>query len=140
MQKIGKDRLFEVLSRLDKTFKLINEEQLHHYNDANETFAPDQNGNEVTDTVSPATSTAPLNEDQSESPIHKYVYFAFNYPNDFIEQTWADDENLMTHLKSKFQGYYNKYGSASVMNYFYTELDVQNQRKLDDWIINNYNG
>ena len=105
-----------------------------------EEFAPDQNGMEVTNTVSPATSTAPLNEDETETSIHKWVYFAFNYPDKFIEQVWADNNNLMNHLKSKFQGYYNQVGSSAVMNKFYVELDMENQRLLEDWVMENYKG
>lgn len=74
------------------------------------------------------------------SPIHKYVMFAYNYPSNFIEEVWADDQHIANHLKEKFSGYYNQYGSQGVLNAFYVNLDAGNQQKLEDWIINNYNG
>jgi len=82
-----------------------------------------------------------INEGSSlGTPINKYVYFAYNYPSDFIEQAWADNPNLMEHIKSKFRGYYDKYGAEGVMNRFYVELDDSNQRILEDWILANYKG
>jgi hypothetical protein len=82
-----------------------------------------------------------LNEGSSlGTPINKYVYFTYNYPSDFIEQAWADNPNLMEHIKSKFRGYYDKYGAEGVMNRFYVGLDSENQRILEDWILANYKG
>lgn len=82
-----------------------------------------------------------MNEDMAgNSPIHKYVMFAYNFPRDFIERVWQDEPNIANHLKEKFSGYYSQYGSQGVLNAFYVNLDGENQRKLEDWIINNYNG
>ena len=81
-----------------------------------------------------------LNEIVSSSPIGKFVMFGYNYPPDFIEQVWADDPNMMKHLKEKFGYFYNKVGPDAVMNRFFVELDDSNQRKLEDWITANYKG
>ena len=82
-----------------------------------------------------------LNEVSSNSPINKFVMFGFNFPSvDFIDDVWSDDPNLAKHLKDKFMGYYDKYGSHAVMSMFYANLSGGNQRKLEDWIINNYSG
>lgn len=83
-----------------------------------------------------------INEDSSsETPIHKWVMFAFNYPHGFIEEVWADaGESTINHLSSKFSSLYNRVGSSSVINKFYTELDAGNQAKLENWVMENYQG
>ena len=81
-----------------------------------------------------------LNEDSSKSPINKYVMFSYNYQPNFIGEIWSDDPNMAKHLQSKFSDYYDRVGSDAVMNKFYVNLDGENQRKLEDWIINNYRG
>ena len=78
-----------------------------------------------------------LNE--SASPIHKFVYFGYNFPSDFIEKVW-EDSHLVNHLRNKFDEIYARVGAKAVFNYFYINLDRGNQQKLEDWIINNYEG
>lgn len=79
-----------------------------------------------------------LNERQEGDPITKWVYWCFNYYPNFIEECWADDPNLAQHLKSKFMGYYNDFGSRAVMNKFFVELSSDNQQKLIDYVLSNY--
>lgn len=79
-------------------------------------------------------------EQNNKSPINKYAYFSFNYPNDFIEKAWVDNPNIAKHLRDKFTENYNKYGSTGAMNGFYINLDGDNQQILEDWIMNNYHG
>jgi hypothetical protein len=81
-----------------------------------------------------------INEVSSLSPIHNYVYFTYNYPSDFIEKAWAENQGMAQHLKNKFAGFYDRYGANGVMNKFYTELDGENQKILEDWIMANYHG
>ena len=81
-----------------------------------------------------------LNEASSISPIHNYVYFAYNFPSDFIKKAWAEEPNMVQHLENKFSGFYKQYGAKGVMNTFYTELDSENQKILEDWIMANYHG
>lgn len=71
--------------------------------------------------------------------INKWVYFCMNYPHDFIEKVWADEQWLVRHLSAKFDHYYNTYGSRAVMNTFYCELDGGNKQKLLSWVLDNYN-
>ena len=79
-----------------------------------------------------------INEDAGSSPINKYVMFSYNYPQDFIEKIWADNEQMMNHFKGKFSSTYDRVGSKAVMNAFYTELDGGNRKKFEDWILSNY--
>jgi len=83
-----------------------------------------------------------INEEgeSTNTPIHKFVYFSYNYPNDFIKKVWDGNENLIKHLESKFSNIYDKYGSQQVMFRFYTELSGGNQKELENWIITNYKG
>ncbi len=80
-----------------------------------------------------------LNESSSKSPINKFVYFGFNYPPNFITEIWGEG-SLGDHLISKFKGIYGRVGPDGVMNRFYVELDSSNQRKLEDWVIENFRG
>ncbi len=73
------------------------------------------------------------------SPMHLFVYFGFNYPHDFIEKIWGTDA-IGKHMKEKFNNCYRYHGSFSVMNAFYTDLSLTNQRKLEEWILKNYKG
>ena len=75
----------------------------------------------------------------SMTAINKWVFFAMNYPYDFIEKVWADEKILAQHLKGKFNYYYETYGSRAVMNTFYCELDGENKQKLMAWVLDNWN-
>lgn len=81
-----------------------------------------------------------LKEDVNKSPIKKFAYFASNYPPNFINLVWADDLNLAKHLSGKFMDSYNRNGAMGALNGFYLNLSSSNQDKLEDWIIENYNG
>ena len=74
------------------------------------------------------------------SDIHKFVFFGYNFPSNFIENAWKDDDWMISHLRDKFNSLYDKYGSGEVMNRFYVELDDQNREILEEWIIKNYKG
>jgi hypothetical protein len=73
------------------------------------------------------------------SAIRKFNYFSYNYTPDFIEQVWFDSPLLAGHLRTKFKSYYTQVGSNAVMLLFYVNLSTDHQRKLEDWIIENYN-
>lgn len=98
------------------------------------------NGQKLYQNLRETNEETSLNEDSTMSPMKKYVMFAYNFPHDFIEKVWVDDQNMVNHLKSKFSGFYDKYGSRAVMNAFFVELGGGNQKKLEDWIMTNYNG
>ena len=71
--------------------------------------------------------------------INKFFYFSMNYPYNFIDKVWADDEWLAKHLREKFEGLHQLYGSYGVINAFYGELSTNNRIKLMEWVMNNYN-
>jgi hypothetical protein len=71
--------------------------------------------------------------------MNKWVFFAMNYPYNFIEQVWEGNDNLVRHLKAKFNAIYDNYGSRAVMNSFYCELDGENKQKLLNWVADNFN-
>lgn len=72
--------------------------------------------------------------------VNKVLMFGFNYPPQFITSVWADEPSLAQHLQGKFSGYYNRFSANGVFANFYINLDSENQRKLVDWILANYNG
>jgi hypothetical protein len=70
--------------------------------------------------------------------VHKVIMFGFNYPNGFINSVWSG--NIASHLQSKFNNFYDVYGSTAVFQMFYTSLDNENQALLIEWILQNYKG
>lgn len=81
-----------------------------------------------------------LKENVNHSPIHLWVYFGYNFPQNFIEQAWKGNEHMIKHLTSKFKEAYSIAGSKGVMNYFYTMLDEENTQILENWVLKNYKG
>ena len=68
--------------------------------------------------------------------IKKWTLFGFNYPQDFIQRCWADEnEMFIEHLINKF-----KYRCENNITLFYCELDSENQEKLVNWVFENYKG
>lgn len=74
----------------------------------------------------------------SLNAINKWMFFTFNFPNDFIEKIWADEPYLVSHLKSKFLSLYNYHGSYGVIPAFYGELSANNRMKMMQWVMDNY--
>lgn len=70
--------------------------------------------------------------------INKWMFFTFNFPNDFIEKVWADEPYLVDHFKAKFNSLYYR-GSYGVIPAFYAELDMSNRMKLMQWVMDNFN-
>ena len=62
--------------------------------------------------------------------INKWIFFCFNYPYDFIEKCWADKPLLAQHIRDKFTG---------DVNGLYCELDLTNENRLLEWVMDNYN-
>ena len=80
-----------------------------------------------------------LNEGQSDGNlIEKWNYWCANYDYEFIEKAWANDQLMAKHLRSKFDRDYEMVGSYGVMNMFYLDLDGENRRILEDYVINNF--
>lgn len=72
--------------------------------------------------------------------IDHFVYFTQNYPDNFMDAFGDKDDYIRKHIESKFDSYYKKYGSWSVMIKFWVELDGDNQEKFASWIKKNYTG
>ena len=78
-------------------------------------------------------------DEKSLIAINKWMYFIYNFPYNFIEKVWADDAGLANHLKGKFQSAYDRYGSYGCVPAFYGELDMNNRKKMMQWVMDNYN-
>lgn len=80
-----------------------------------------------------------LNEGQSDGNlIEKWNYWCANYDYDFIEKAWADNPMMAKHLEAKFDHDYEMAGSYGAMTMFYLDLDGDNRRILEEYVINNY--
>lgn len=77
--------------------------------------------------------------DSFANDVNAYVYYTFNYysPNHF-DAFGSKDSSMYNHIKSKFSGYYNRFGANAFFNQFWVELDGGNQLKLATWIKENY--
>lgn len=79
----------------------------------------------------------PLEDEPSEEEleaVRKWVYWSYNYfePAKFIKDIWGEGP-FADHMMKKFIGY------NANMNRFYAELDKENQRKLAEYVLKNYN-
>lgn len=79
----------------------------------------------------------PLEDEPSEEEleaVRKWVYWSYNYfePAKFIKDIWGEGP-FADHIMKKFIGY------NANMNRFYAELDKENQRKLAEYVLKNYN-
>lgn len=87
------------------------------------------------------------------SIVNKWTLWCFNYQTPFervICQIWGgtlagfggryycDDNHFTQHLIEKWQSFEHR-GDARMM-FFYCELDIENRKKLVDWIMKNYEG
>ena len=60
-----------------------------------------------------------------------FMYFIFNYPQDFIQKVWSDEQWLAKHIEDKWSGYHKQYGNPTLaFNKWFMELDRANQNKL----------
>lgn len=73
--------------------------------------------------------------------ITNFAYFTCNFPHDFIEKCWEDNNHIIKHLESKLKGKV-KNGMISSRGFisFFLDLDRANQYKLANWINKNYKG
>ena len=79
----------------------------------------------------------PLEDEPSEEEleaVRKWVFWSYNYfePAKFIKDIWGEGP-FADHIMKKFIGY------NANMNRFYAELDKENQRKLAEYVLKNYN-
>lgn len=73
--------------------------------------------------------------------INHFVYFCFNYPDNFLDAWGIDGVGTMREqIKQKFDSAYEKAGATGAIIKFWTDLDSSNRRIFADWIKNNYDG
>jgi hypothetical protein len=77
-----------------------------------------------------------LTPEQYHRAVNHFIYFCFNYPNNFMDAF----SSMKDHLQSKFYSIYDRVGAKAAMITFYTELDSENQKALLHWAMNNYKG
>lgn len=74
-----------------------------------------------------------LNESRSNHPITKWVYWTFNYHN---PEEWMD-----IFVGAPTEHFIEKWNHCKGdMNRFFVELDGDNQNRLIEYVINNYEG
>jgi hypothetical protein len=67
--------------------------------------------------------------------ITHWTMFCFNFPYKFYESVFDSK-----HFVEKWSMAYERAGATGVVNKFFTELSGDNQRKLTDWVYDNYEG
>jgi hypothetical protein len=70
--------------------------------------------------------------------VHHFVMFSLNYPHNFVEL--IDWTIKTSHIRSKFNNCYEKAGTTGVMISFYSELSIDNQARLTEFITLKYKG
>lgn len=65
--------------------------------------------------------------------MQKLQDFMYSYDHGFIHK--AFDGRIADHLQSKFDSFYDSFGSRGVMPAFIAELDTENKNKLFSYII-----
>lgn len=83
-----------------------------------------------------------MKEKQNFLAVKAFVYFGFNYsePREFIKYI-CDKTNkkwLFDHLVSKFNHFYDLYGSRAVIPTFFCDLDSDLREALVDYAIKVY--
>ena len=73
--------------------------------------------------------------------IKTWTMFGFNYGYGWIEEAFKSRGEIMVqHLKGKFKVAYDVAGAHGSFFYFWTMLDGENRRLLEDWVMDNYKG
>ena len=72
--------------------------------------------------------------------ITEFMYFANNFPHDWIQKVWSDNTHMCNHIASKWVGLNERNSYGGTLNFFklFMELDGGNQEKLCEWITLNY--
>ena len=72
--------------------------------------------------------------------ITEFMYFANNFPHDWIQKVWSDNTHMCNHISSKWVGLNERNSYGGTLNFFklFMELDGGNQEKLCEWITLNY--
>ena len=78
--------------------------------------------------------------DSGLSQITEFMYFANNFPTDWIEQVWSGNTSKCNHIKIKWNSLCERNSFGGTPNFFklFMELDGGNKELLCDWIAHNY--
>jgi hypothetical protein len=81
------------------------------------------------------TKLMSISDDDYTKIISHWNMFCFNFPYGFIEKVFGDNTS---HFEMKWVRAYESAGSTGAVNKFFTELSMNNQRLLTDWVYDNY--
>jgi len=75
-----------------------------------------------------------------DSEITTFMYFANNFPNNWIDLVWADSLLTGRHLNEKWNALNQSNDIGGTLNFFklFMMLGVTNKKTLLTWIDNNY--
>ena len=82
-----------------------------------------------------------LSQSAATNQTRNFVYFAANYPSNFIHQCWADETETLTHIRFRFIQYNeaNAGPTAAFFKWFFS-LSERHQSKLINWVNVHYKG
>ena len=73
--------------------------------------------------------------------IKTWTMFGFNYSYGWIEKAFKSrGEDMVRHLKGKFEVAYDVAGAHGSFFYFWAMLDKENRELLENWVMDNYKG
>ena len=73
--------------------------------------------------------------------IKTWTMFGFNYSYGWIEGAFKSrGEDMVRHLKGKFEKAYDVAGAHGSFFYFWAMLDKENKELLENWVMDNYKG
>ena len=81
------------------------------------------------------TKLQSISDENYANIITHWNMFCFNFPYKFYENVFDSK-----HFVEKWSMAYERAGATGVVNKFFTELSGDNQRKLTDWVYDNYEG
>lgn len=75
------------------------------------------------------------------SSIKLWTLYGFNFEHNFVQKVFKDEGEMMVkHLQGKFDEAYRIAGMYGSFFYFWSMLDSRHQRKLQEWVLDNYKG
>ena len=73
--------------------------------------------------------------------IKTWTMFGFNYGCGWIDEVFKSrGEDMVNHLKGKFEAAYDVAGAHGSFFYFWAMLDKENRELLENWVMDNYKG